>query len=70
MGVEPTTDTCAGPVTGFEDRGIHRDTSIPVIANTNRKRERGQTFNLPPQNLRAICSRRPCLGILDEVVGA
>lgn len=43
MGVEPTTDTDAGPVTGFEDRGIHRDTSIPVIANANRKQERGQT---------------------------
>ncbi len=32
MGVEPTTDTDAGPVTGFEDRGIHRDTSIPVTS--------------------------------------
>ncbi len=30
MGVEPTTARSARPVTGVEDRGIHRDTTTPV----------------------------------------
>lgn len=30
MGVEPTADAYAAPATGFEDRGAHRDTSIPM----------------------------------------
>lgn len=29
MGVEPTSACAAQPLTGFEDRGIHRDTSTP-----------------------------------------
>ena len=29
MGVEPTTARSARPVTGVEDRGIHRDTTTP-----------------------------------------
>ena len=32
MGVEPTTARSARPVTGFEDRGIHRDTTTPESA--------------------------------------
>jgi hypothetical protein len=32
MGVEPTTVRSARPVTGVEDRGIHRDTTTPVSA--------------------------------------
>ena len=30
MGVEPTMACSAQPITGFEDRGIHRDTSTPT----------------------------------------
>ena len=33
MGVEPTTARSARPVTGFEDRGIHRDTTTPKSYN-------------------------------------
>ena len=29
MGVEPTAARSARPATGFEDRGIHRDTTTP-----------------------------------------
>ena len=31
MGVEPTAARSARPATGFEDRGIHRDTTTPLI---------------------------------------
>lgn len=30
VGVEPTAAGSAPPATDFEDRGIHRDTSLPV----------------------------------------
>ncbi len=30
MGVEPTAARSARPATGFEDRGIHRDTTTPI----------------------------------------
>ena len=33
MGVEPTAARSARPATGFEDRGIHRDTTTPRSFN-------------------------------------
>lgn len=59
MGVEPTTDTLAVPVTGFEDRGIHRDTSTPVALNPNPKRTEGQKDDGGGQVFRALSGPKP-----------
>ena len=34
MGVEPTAARSARPATGFEDQGIHRDTTTPASVLT------------------------------------
>ncbi len=51
MGVEPTSACSAQPPAGFEDRGIHRDTSTPSRRHYNPPR---------PQGLRAN-GDKPCL---------
>ena len=56
MGVEPTAARSARPATGFEDRGIHRDTTTPFDCHQ---------YSQSPSPEQQIYHESEFIGILD-----